>query len=501
MQTEDDITASTVQPLSKVAERLAAESGHPGPGVKFAENCEFRLFQRPDEAINRGFDKQAEYDLALAGSFVSNFEPLDADQAEDLTERVVEFSRYTDPMRDRLTTAAWTGQRVVASDRPRIVDGKPTKNPRYLQDRPDLSDPLPLHIAQMGVRLARGIAADEPVLMPVDAQLSGRRNNPPDYEAGIRPLAVFNPIHYQELPELFMDYVCSLTGKSPSTTGAGSEGALTKGPFNMLRPAADLNASLLAMILTGLDGFSTAAGHVGPQVRVDHDISLLVPEVWCRLRPSERTAASMIDRGLLEPIVDFEHDGVQIPASRLGYRITAKFVAEYFGRIFDNPDKVFDEAILRPETQDARAYADGILNIAEAQQRVGQRYLDDGTIESCVPPLRALITIMARGDWEGRTAHDAEFRSLFDRDAVLESDWYRERLVAKQQVDVAFWTARIDYLESFAADPVHAEVATRMGVATDRMAYAREQLGRVESESYVDELYGTIGVQPGLVHA
>ena len=48
------------------------------------------------------------------------------------------------------------------------------------------------------------------------------------------PLAVYNPIHYQELPELFMDFICSLTGKSPSTTGFGSEGALTKGPFNAL---------------------------------------------------------------------------------------------------------------------------------------------------------------------------------------------------------------------------------------------------------------------------
>ncbi len=46
-----------------------------------------------------------------------------------------------------------------------------------------------------------------------------RRNNPPEKEAGIRPLAVYNPIHYQELPELLMDYVCSFTGKSPSTTG------------------------------------------------------------------------------------------------------------------------------------------------------------------------------------------------------------------------------------------------------------------------------------------
>ena len=50
---------------------------------------------------------------------------------------------------------------------------------------------------------------------PVDAVLIGRRNNPAEPTAGIRGLAVYNPIHYQELPELFMDFICSLTGKSP----------------------------------------------------------------------------------------------------------------------------------------------------------------------------------------------------------------------------------------------------------------------------------------------
>jgi hypothetical protein len=76
----------------------------------------------------------------------------------------------------------------------------------------------------------------KPVHFTVNAVLPGRRNNPADREKGIRPLSVYNPIHYQEVPELFMDFICSLTGKSPSTTGAGSEGALTKGPFNMLVP-------------------------------------------------------------------------------------------------------------------------------------------------------------------------------------------------------------------------------------------------------------------------
>src|SRR5262249_38996720 len=163
--------------------------------------------------------------------------------------------------------------------------GKPTKNPRYLQIRPDLTAPRESYLAEVSMRLSRHLPPGRPVLTPVTAVLPGRRNNPP--ETGIRPLACYNPIHYFELPELFMEFICSMTGKSPSTTGAGSEGALTKGPFNALPPIIDLNNALVSYILTGHQAFVTAAGYVGPKVRVDHDISLLVPEVWCRMTVEE----------------------------------------------------------------------------------------------------------------------------------------------------------------------------------------------------------------------
>ena len=169
-----------------------------------------------------------------------------------------------------------------------MVDGKPSKNPRYLQKRPDLENPRETYLAEIAARLEREIPAGHPVHFPVNAVLAGRRNSPPDPEIGLPPLAVYNPIHYQELPELFMEFVSSLTGKSPSTTGFGSEGALTKAPFNALWPVVDLNNALLSAILTGYAGFTTSAGYVGPQVRVDHDISMLVPEIWCRMRVHER---------------------------------------------------------------------------------------------------------------------------------------------------------------------------------------------------------------------
>ena len=170
---------------------------------------------------------------------MANFEPLHGEKLAAVVEDILTFYKFTDPMRKLLNHAYQSRKGFVASSaHPRLVDGKPSKNPRYLETRVDIVKPLRKYVAEMGVRLHRKIPLGQPVCHPVDAVLIGRRNNPPDQ--GIRSLAVYNPIHYQELPELFMDFISSLTGKSPSTTGAGSEGALTKGPFNALRATADL---------------------------------------------------------------------------------------------------------------------------------------------------------------------------------------------------------------------------------------------------------------------
>jgi hypothetical protein len=499
IQTEDDITASTVVParfLSNMNPAYAPGGPVERGAFKFAVNTEYRLFQRPDDAVHRGLDKQTEADMARPDNFISNFEPLTQHDACKIVERVTEFDQFTDPMRQLMAGAATAkGGYVVCSSEPRIVNGKRTANPRYLQVRPDLMDPMSWHVAEQGVRLLRKIPADQPVYWPVDAVLMGRRNNPAEYAVGIRPLAVFNPIHYQELPELFMDFICSLTGKSPSTTGAGSEGALTKAPFNMLRPTADLNTALVSFILTGLGGFSTAAGYIGPNVRVDHDISLLVPEIWCRLSPEEREPSHLIAHGFLEKLDDFTHNGKPIPASRLGYRITPKFVQTYFGRIFDNPTKVFDDAILRPETQDAGQFADGILNIVEAQQKVAAEYLADGSVADACPPLQALLHIMATGTWEGKTAHHPDVRAMFTRDYLVNSYWYKLRLKQKQRVDVALWDRHVRYLDGFLSRDGNADEADRLGLRA-RRAVAAAELERVGASAYLDALVGTLGAEP-----
>lgn len=491
VQTEDDISASVVVPASQLenlgTNRAAALS------YKFTQNCEFRLFQRPDDAIHRGLDKQTEEDLARDDNFIVNFEPLSRTQILDICDRPVDLSQFTAPMQQLLLEARDADQGfVVCSATPRLINGEPSKNPRYLQARPDLVRPFNRYVAEMGIRLFRALPADKAVHQPVNSVLVGRRNNPADYENGIRPLAVFNPIHYQELPELFMDFISSLTGKSPSTTGAGSEGALTKGPFNALLPITDLNAALVSYLLTELSGFSTPAGHIGSNIRVDHDISLLIPEIWCRLSPEERTPKFLLAEDLLEKMEDFEHDGKTVLASRLGYRITSRFIRRFAGRVFDNPSKVFDEAILKPESQDHAAFADGIQHITEAQERVAKLYLQDGSIDLACPPLRALLHIMAEGNYQGKDIHAPEVREMFTQANMLKSDWYAERLKTRRQKDEQLWQRHVSYLQSYLNQPEVASDAERLDIAT-RLRFAKDMLAKVSASDYLKTLHGTLG--------
>ncbi len=492
VQMEDDITASVVVPAGYVNGCAAAvlESGH---SVKLAKNCEYRLFQRPDDAIIPGFDKQTELEMAQAGNFMANYEPLRGETLAEVVDDVLTLSKFTAPMRERLEQAARDGVTVVSSAHPRLVDGKPSKNPRYLQVRPDLVNPVRRYVAEVGARFHRKLPLGAPVCTPVDAVLTGRRNNPP--EPGIRALAVYNPIHYQELPELFMDFVCSLTGKSPSTTGAGSEGALTKAPFNALRPTVDLNNALVSYILTGYAGFSSSAGHIGPDLKVNHDVSLLIPEIWARLSEQERDPRYLIAKDYLEAVPDFEYQGRTVLGSRLGYRITERFVAHILGKIFDNPQAVFNAAILRPETQDLAVFVDGVENICEAQERVARRYIEDGSIEDACPPLKALLYIMAEGHYQGRQVQDPAIRALFTREALLASDWYQERLEVQQARDIQLARRLVVSVQQFLELRHYADEADRLDAAA-RLERAKARLATVQDPAYLDALVGPLGADP-----
>ena len=485
VQTEDDITASTVTPTPD------------GPSRKYVQNCEHLLFQRPDDAIHRGYDKQTEKDMARPGTFISNFQPLTHADAQEMMEDVQAFSEFTQPMATLIRRAAETAGESPAffacSANPRIVNGKRSKNPRYLQVRPDIANPVATGLADLSNHLLLQVPTGKDVRLPVDVVAAGRRNNPG--EEGVPPLCSYNPLHYMELPELFMEFISSMTGKSPSTTGAGSEGAMTKGPFNALPPIIDLNSALLSFALTGYDGWLSSAGYIGPKVRVDHDISMLVPELFSRMNPDERTAANLIKEGYLEKLEDFEHHGETVLASRLGYRMNERFATTYFGRVFLHPDVVFTDEMLRPELQDLDEFAESMATIVKTHKRVAQAYFDDGGIEMAIPPLKALLEIMATGaSEEGWTLTSPEFRDLFTAEAILASDWYAARLAAKQAEDVRQARGGISAIDAFMRWPENAEASERLDLA-GQLVEAKADLKRVQSAAYLKGLKGTVGRQ------
>jgi len=490
IQTEDDITASVVVPWKAIPGEPGRTQG--GYSAKLVQNCEYRLFQRPDDAIHRGYDKKTEEDMSQPMNFFSNYHPLTRGEAREIMEDAVRFDYFTEPMkrllRDFVENPADKPDFVVSSSNPRIVDGKPTKNPRYLQNRSNLENPRQSYIAAMSARFKRKLKPEQPVLYPVNAMVPGRRNNPP--EGPIRSLAVFNPIHYLPLPEAFMEFTSSMTGKSPSTTGAGSEGALTKAPFNAVLPIIDLNNALLAAALTGLHSFITAAGYVGPHFRVDHDISLLIPEIWCRMRRFERDPEWLLENRCLEPVPEMEVGGKSLPVGILGFRINQTFVNRFLGRIFTSPEMLFSEAMLKPEKQDLEIFADGLDNMMTTHRTVAENYFKDGSIEHACPPLRALLHIMRDGHFEGKTLQDEAVRTLFDRGTILSSDWYAERLREKQQVDLAHWDRLSSYLESRRRAPV--------SNLSELMEAVRSYREKVASEDFPAILHGTLGRDPAL---
>ena len=500
VQTEDDITASIVAPGGLVSTPDSQLSR------KFVTNCESLLFQRPDDAIVRGYDKQTESDMsdAQADLFISNFQPLTPDDARAMAADAPGLSRFTQPMQDLVARAAALPEAEdptketywVSTADPRLVNGTPTKNPRYLQVRPDIANPKDVALADLTNHLFRDVPLSEPLRHSVDVVAAGRRNNPP--EDGVPPLCAYNPLHYMELPELFMEFISSMTGKSPSTTGAGSEGALTKSPFNALPAIYDLNAALLSYALSGYDGWLSSAGYIGPKVQVAHDISLLIPEIFSRMSVEERDARSLIKGGYLERIEDFEYKGRTVQASRLGYRMNQAFASTFFGRIFLHPDVVFTEEMLRPELQDEAVFADSVDIIVTTHKVVAEHYRADGSIEWAVPPLRALLEIMIDGtSREGWNLASPEFRALFERENILSSSWYAARLDAKVARDTRQAHQAIEDLTRFYTAENNKEVIERLGIE-GRLAEARAWLDKVSTPAYREHLVGTLGLQPSL---
>ena len=153
--------------------------------------------------------------------------------------------------------------------------------------------------------------------------------------------------------------------------------------------------------------------------------------------------------------------------------------------------------MLRPELQSMDEYADGINNITETQQRVAENYFKDGSVDLACPPLKALLHIMAKGEYEGKDESHPDIRALFTRENLIASDWYAARLDTKATVDRALWQRHADYLADFLTKPVYQTELERLKIK-DRLAHARTVLDYVSSPEYRKKLPGTLGTDPSL---
>ena len=88
-----------------------------------------------------------------------------------------------------------------------------------------------------------------------------------------------------------------------------------------------------------------------------------------------------------------------------------------------------------------------------------------------------------------------KIRDLFERDAVLNSDWYLERLKIKQQRKAATCRKHIDYLNDFISKKHNATEVKKLDCAK-RLEVVKSRLAHVESETYLEDHVGTIGADP-----
>ena len=163
--------------------------------------------------------------------------------------------------------------------------------------------------------------------------------------------------------------------------------------------------------------------------------------------------------------------------------------------MFNHPQVVFTEEMLRPELQNRDLFVDGMDNIVATQKRVARMYFDDDSVAQACPPLQALLHIMLNDEWEGKGLEHPDVRRLFTRESLLASDWYAARLAAKQKIDRQLWRQHVDYLDRFLKRASHAEEAVRLGIP-DRLSRARKTLEEVETPAYPETLRGTIGAEP-----
>ncbi len=88
-----------------------------------------------------------------------------------------------------------------------------------------------------------------------------------------------------------------------------------------------------------------------------------------------------------------------------------------------------------------------------------------------------------------------ELRKFFTREYVINSDWYKARLARKQQIDINFQESQIEYINTFINNPLNENTIDELQL-NEKIKEAKIQLEYFKSESYLNDLIGTIGADP-----
>jgi hypothetical protein len=102
---------------------------------------------------------------------------------------------------------------------------------------------------------------------------------------------------------------------------------------------------------------------------------------------------------------------------------------------------------------------------------------------------------MANGDYQGKDAHHPEIRAMFTREYLLASAWYQERLLIKQQRDIALWQRNVDNLQAFISHERNKGATLSLGLE-QRYQAAQAKLQTVQSPAYLQALVGSLGADP-----
>jgi hypothetical protein len=138
VQMEDDITASVVVPARRLVGLPGEYDGH--PSLKIAQNCEYRLFQRPDDAIHRARTGRPRRTWRARALLLELPAARTARAAAD--PRTAVHDAFTAPMREHVdrNAASESDGWSICPAQPRLI-GEATQEPPLPPAPADLAGP------------------------------------------------------------------------------------------------------------------------------------------------------------------------------------------------------------------------------------------------------------------------------------------------------------------------------------------------------------------------